>query len=126
MLRRRICAALRAHLEGEEELVYPEAQARIAEPGLVNRAIEEHGRAQSILDRLHSAAVPAEEADRLMSELRSEIAAHVREEEESLFPEMRRSELDLYALGRAFAARRADRLFELLAPGGAAPIRPIG
>ena len=117
VLRRRICAALKAHMEGEEKLVYPEAEAKIDDPGLVQRAVEEHARAKAIIDELESTAAP-EQADLRVRQLRDEIAAHVLEEETELFPRMRASGLDLYELGRSFAALRADRLFALT---GAAP-----
>lgn len=116
-LRRRICAALKAHMAGEEEIVYPAAEAHIGNPGLVRHAVEEHARAKAILGQLESIASP-DDADLRMRELRSEVEEHVRDEEDALLPEMRKSAVDLYELGRAFAARRADCLFELL---GAAP-----
>ena len=118
-LRRRICAALTAHMTGEEEIVYPEAERHIGDSGLVQHAIEEHARAKALIEQLGSTAAPAE-ADPRMRELRSDIEEHVREEETALFPQMRESGLDLHEIGRAFAARRADCLFELL--GNAPPL----
>ena len=46
-----------------------------------------------------------------MAELRQDIEHHATEEETELFPALRETELDLYAIGRFLAARRLERLF---------------
>ena len=48
-----------------------------------------------------------------MSQLREAIEQHVIEEESELFPAVRATDLDLYAVGRFLAARRVERLFVL-------------
>jgi len=112
----KICTALRAHMAAEEEIFYPEASRTSRDEELVQRALQEHRAAQGLIDRLEKArSVDAEHAD-LMRELRAEIEAHIDEEENQLFPEVLQSEMDRYAVGAAVAARRVDRMLELVAP----------
>ena len=109
-----ICKALRAHMAAEEEVFYPEAQRQTGDDELIKRSLQEHQAAKGLIDRLEAATtIDSTHAD-LMRELRAEIEAHIDEEEAELFPEVRDSDMDRFEVGRAAAARRADRLFELV------------
>ncbi|HEX7082309.1 MAG TPA: DUF892 family protein [Gammaproteobacteria bacterium] len=120
---RSICKALRAHMAAEEEFFYPEAQRHIGDEELIERSLREHQGAKALLDRLEAAAAAdATHAD-LMRELRAEIEAHVHEEEAQLFPKVRATDMDRYDVGRAAAARRVERLFELADGARTAPQR---
>lgn len=111
---RKICMALRAHMAGEEEILYPGARMQ-TRADLVERALSEHEGAKRLVEQLeHGDSTDAEQAH-LMVELEAEIRAHVDEEEGQLFPAVRGSEMDLYAVGRALAARRVDYLFQAAA-----------
>ena len=116
----RICMALRAHMAGEEEFLYP-AIARVeAGAPSAEHAFAEHARAKKIMDRLERGDAEPKEVDGLVLELKRDIAAHVAEEETQLFPLARRSTLDLYELGSAVAARRVGTLLAMRSRGGAA------
>jgi ferritin-like metal-binding protein YciE/hemerythrin superfamily protein len=114
-LAKRICNALRAHMAGEEEVLYPAAEHQIGEKGLVQRAIAEHKAAQTIMSRIETGAAD-QQRDADMAELKTMIVTHIVEEEGELFPALRRTSLDLYAVGRALAARRVDQLFKIVNP----------
>jgi ferritin-like metal-binding protein YciE len=115
----RICMALRAHMAGEEEFLYP-AIARVeAGAPSAEQALAEHARAKKIMDRLEQGGQRTEIGG-LVLELKMEIAAHVAEEETQLFPLARRSTLDLYGLGSAVAARRVDTLLKMRRRGASA------
>lgn len=109
---RNICKALRAHMAGEEEVFYPAAERQTQDTQLVKRAVQEHQGAKKLMDSIESAGAADEAHAELMRELKTEIAAHVNEEETELFPEVRDSNMSLFAVGRAVAARRVDYLFE--------------
>jgi ferritin-like metal-binding protein YciE len=117
----RICAALRAHMAGEEAFLYPAIGAIEAGTPSAERAAAEHADAREIMDRLERAPGEGAATDGLVAQLRNEIAAHIVEEETQLFPLARRAPLDLYELGAAVAARRVDTLLELRARGVSAP-----
>jgi ferritin-like metal-binding protein YciE len=120
----RISMALRAHMAGEEEFLYPAIASVEAGGPTAERAYAEHARAEKILDRLEQrSGADRAEIDGLVLELKKEIAAHVAEEETQLFPLARRSTLDLYALGSAVAARRVGTLLAMRSRGAPAPKR---
>jgi ferritin-like metal-binding protein YciE len=111
VLTRRICAALRAHMAGEEKWFYPAAQEALGDRELIQRALDEHGQAKTLIKQLERKRTAATKQRGLMRALRDEVAAHIAEEELELFPAVRAAELDLYAVGRAVAAERVQQLF---------------
>jgi ferritin-like metal-binding protein YciE len=115
-LSERICVALKAHMAGEEGFLYPALKDR----EVAERAFGEHAGAKTIMKQIEAGADEAA-LDGLMNKLQREIVAHVAEEETELFAAARRSGIDLYALGRAVAAERADTLLQLRSPKGAPP-----
>jgi ferritin-like metal-binding protein YciE/hemerythrin superfamily protein len=110
-LTRKLCLALRAHMAAEEDYFYPSAERHIRQPGLVEHSIEEHREAKQLIGQIESASGQDGPHPELVRKLRRAIAEHVEEEETKLFPAVRASGMDLYAIGRAVAARRAEVLF---------------
>ncbi len=109
----RICVALKAHMAGEEQHLYPALNRDVAE-----RAFGEHAAAKTVMKRIEAGTDEAA-LDGLMDKLQREIVAHVAEEETELFAAARQAGIDLYALGRAVAAERADTLLQLRSRKGA-------
>jgi ferritin-like metal-binding protein YciE len=116
----KICLALRAHMAGEEDFFYPALRKADSGAPSVERAIAEHAEAKKIIEQLEQAPDEAAASDGLVAKLKNEIAAHVAEEETQLFALARRAPIDLYEVGRAVAARRADTLLKLTS-GRASP-----
>ncbi len=108
----RVCAALRAHMAGEEDYLYPACERHIGRAGLVDRVRDEHAEAKRLMDQIERGQSADGPHPELVRRLRREIEAHVEEEETDLFAAARASGMDLYAIGRAVAARRVDYLFE--------------
>ena len=115
---RRICTALKAHMAAEEEFFYPAIRKVEAGAPSAERALAEHAQAKSLIAELDRAPDDGRATDTLVLKLKSEIAAHVAEEEMELFPLARRAPLDLYALGSEVAARRVETLLQLRAGRG--------
>jgi ferritin-like metal-binding protein YciE/hemerythrin superfamily protein len=107
----RICMALRAHMAAEEDYLYPAAERHTGDRGLVEHSLREHEGAKQLISQIESARTADGEHPELMRKLHQEIEAHVAEEENELFPAVRASSMDLYAIGRAVVARRAEYLF---------------
>ena len=112
----RICAALRAHMAGEEEVFYPAARELVDNKDLVEHAFDEHAEARDLMERIEAASGDEEEQADLMRKLNAAVAHHAREEETKLFPAVRSAGMDLYGVGAALAARRVECLFELPSP----------
>jgi hypothetical protein len=105
-----ICTALLVHAAIEEEILYPAARAAIARGSLVDEALVEHDMAKALIAQVQDGD-PAQPAyDARLHVLAEYVRHHVGEEEETLFPLLLESALDLDGLGRRLAARQEELL----------------
>lgn len=110
---KKLCAALRAHMQVEEEIFYPAAREAAGDDALVGDSVEEHAEARKLVEKAEAAMKRGKAPDEAIAALRPAIEEHVEEEENELFPDVRDSGLDLYELGGRMAARKVELLFEL-------------
>ena len=110
-----ICRKLTIHSLCEEELLYPAAHASI-DDDLVYEAEVEHQSVKDLVARIEDSDPAAENFDALVHVLCEYVRHHVREEESEMFPQLKRSDLDLAALGLEIAERRRE-LEAALGPG---------
>jgi hypothetical protein len=103
-----ICLALAVHAKIEEELLYPPAEDAIDEADLVDEAYVEHATAKDLIAQLEGMKVGDQFYDAKVTVLGEYIAHHVKEEETELFPEIKRSEMDLSVLAEKLEARTAQ------------------
>jgi hemerythrin-like domain-containing protein len=91
---------LAVHAEIEEKLFYPETKSEATEE-ILRESVEEHLSAKRILADLLESEVTDEQFDARMKVLKEQIEHHVEEEEEELFPKVRKamSEDELEDLG---------------------------
>jgi len=100
-----VCLALAVHAKIEEELLYPAAEDSIDETDLIDEAYIEHATAKDLIAQLEGMKVGDQYFDAKMKVLGEYIAHHVKEEETELFPEIKRSDMDLTGLGKKLEAR---------------------
>jgi iron-sulfur cluster repair protein YtfE (RIC family) len=105
-----ICLHLDVHMAFEEEVFYAAARELVDEPALLDHAEEEHDEARTIVQALQKDAGPGDQRDQLIARLETAIIAHVSQEEDVLFPQVRASGVDLYELGRSLAAARVQEM----------------
>ncbi|MCW5660439.1 MAG: hemerythrin domain-containing protein [Burkholderiaceae bacterium] len=105
-----LCAVLTAHTMIEEELFYPAARKSIADPRLLDRALEEHGRAKELIAQLVDASAGDPLFNTRVRLLRDAIDQHVTDEEDLVFPQVQRTQLDLQAMASKMAARKEEIL----------------
>ena len=104
-----ICEALTVHATIEEEIFYPAARnASAVESDLVSEAAVEHQSLKEIIGRLERAPLTDPLYDAGVKVLSEYVKHHVREEESELFPQVKRSDLDLDAMGVALRARKSE------------------
>ena len=110
----RVCQLLTVHAQIEEELLYPQAKAAFEgeeeSEDLVNEAEVEHGSAKELIAKIEGMSSDDEHFKATVTVLGEYIKHHVKEEEGELFPQLRKTELDLKELG----GRLADRKFQLM------------
>ena len=117
-LAQQICTALTVHATIEEEIFYPTVRRERGETGdLVDEARVEHQSLKDIIGRLEAAPASDPLYDAGVKVLAEYVKHHVREEENELFPKVRKLDLDLNALGAKLQARK-DELNGAAAQGG--------
>jgi hemerythrin superfamily protein len=116
-LTQKICLMLAVHAKIEEELIYPAAKEEIEEPDLVDEAAVEHATAKDLIAQIETMHVGDSLYDAKVKVLSEYIAHHVEEEESELFPQLKRTDVDLAAMGEQLEAR-AEELEEELSAGG--------
>jgi len=107
----KICEQLIMHTAIEEEIFYPavrEASKDVED--MVDEAVVEHASAKDLIAQLQEADPGDELYDAKVKVLGEQIEHHVEEEEEEMFPKVRKLKLDLDALGQEMAARRDELL----------------
>lgn len=114
----KICLALAVHAKIEEELIYPSAEEAIEEPDLVDEAYVEHATAKDLIAQLETMKVGDPFYDAKVKVLGEYISHHVEEEETELFPQCRRADIDLAAIGGKLEARSAQLMKDLSGKDG--------
>jgi len=102
-----ICKALSVHAQIEEEIFYTAAREKIEDEDLLDEAEVEHATAKDLIAQIQSMKAGDELFDAKVKVLGEYIQHHVKEEEGEMFPEARDADLDLVALGKALAERKA-------------------
>jgi len=97
-----ICHELKVHTQLEEEIFYPAVREAIEDEDLMEEALVEHASAKQLISQIESADPAHEEHfDALVTVLGEYVKHHVKEEEGEMFKQIKKSELDLDALGEA-------------------------
>src|ERR1700761_6212989 len=104
----KICAALRVHAQIEEELFYPAARKATEDNDLLDEAAVEHAGAKVLIAEIEAMQPGMPLYDAKITVLGEQIQHHVKEEENELFPKVREAHLDLKALGKQMAERKAE------------------
>ena len=101
------CAALTEHADLEEQYFYPVVQAITGDEELVEEAQIEHASVRQLIEALQGGAQGPRElaAFRVLIEY---VRHHVQEEEERIFPLVRKTGIDLEAFGEELAERKGE------------------
>ena len=106
-----ICDALTVHAQIEETIFYPAARRALEEQEakeLLDEAAVEHQTLKDLIGRLEAAPTDDPLYDAGVKVLSEYVKHHVKEEENELFPKVRSSDMDLDAIGRQLADRKAE------------------
>lgn len=94
-----ICSALLLHAELEEEVFYPAVRDILQDDMLMDEAESEHEAAKEVIDELRALPASHPSYNAKVVVLGENIVRHMREEETVIFPKVKKSRLDLQALG---------------------------
>ena len=108
-----ICAALSVHAQIEEEIFYPEVRSAFEDDedvaSMLDEADVEHASIKSLVEQLEDAEPGDDLFDAKVTVLKEYVKHHVQEEEEEIFPKVKKAkELDLEELGQRLEARKEE------------------
>ena len=103
-----ICAELTIHTTIEEEIFYPAAREAIRDEDMLDEAEVEHASAKELIAQIESGSPDDDKWEAKVTVLGEYIKHHVKEEQNEMFPKVRKTKLDLKALGEQLAARKAE------------------
>ena len=107
LLASQICVALTVHTQMEEEILYPAARTVLTkDEDIVDEAYVEHAGAKSLIAQIKTMTSDQPLFDAKVKVLGEYIDHHVREEETEFFPKLRKTALDLDAMGDQLATRK--------------------
>ena len=116
-LARQICLELSVHTKIEEEIFYPACDGKVEED-LLKEAFVEHDSAKLLMAEIEAGNGQSDDFfDAKVQVLSEQIEHHVEEEEKELFPEVRKADIDLAALGKQLAQRKKELMSEYKGSG---------
>jgi hemerythrin superfamily protein len=115
---RQCCTDLKIHAQIEEEIFYPAARAAVEDEDLLDEAEVEHASAKQLIDELEQMEPGEELYDARFTVLGEYVNHHIKEEEHSLFPEVKKAKLGLDELGRRMMAMKQKLQGEMEAEAG--------
>jgi hemerythrin superfamily protein len=111
-LARKICLELIVHTTIEEEIFYPASNGKI-DQDLLKEAYVEHDAAKVLIAEIEAGSGQTDDFfDAKVQVLSEQIEHHVKEEEGELFPQVRKADIDLEALGEQLAERKRELMSE--------------
>ncbi|GAA0561583.1 hemerythrin domain-containing protein [Rhizomicrobium electricum] len=109
----KICMALKIHAQIEEEIFYPAARKATKDTDLLDEATVEHASAKILIAEIEAMEPDEPLYDAKVKVLGEQIKHHVKEEEGELFPEIRKTDLDLKKLGARLSKRKVELLSQM-------------
>jgi len=108
-LAEQICAALEVHAEIEEEIFYPAAREALRKNGdLIDEAEVEHTSVKELIAKIKGGSPGDSLWEAEVKVLGEYVNHHVKEEEGEIFPKVRKTSLDLQAVGEQLTERKAE------------------
>jgi hemerythrin superfamily protein len=103
-----ICRELTIHTQLEEEIFYPAVREAIDDTDLLDEALVEHASAKELIEDLEQMAPGDDLFDAKVTVLGEYVTHHIREEQNEMFPLVRKSGLDLMALAEQLRDRKQE------------------
>jgi hypothetical protein len=100
---------LKVHAAVEEEVFYPTVREEISDPSLISEAGEEHHVAKLLIAELE--AMPDDDEEKFDAKflvLAESVRHHIKEEEGEMFSAIKKTDIDLRALGDRIIQRKEE------------------
>ncbi|MGQ0547746.1 MAG: hemerythrin domain-containing protein [Betaproteobacteria bacterium] len=103
-----VCEDLKVHTTLEEEVFYPALREAIEDEDIMNEAAVEHETAKVLIEQLENMEPDDPNYFATFTVLGEYVMHHVKEEEGEMFPQARKSDLDLEELGSRMRERKSE------------------
>ncbi|MDB5851775.1 MAG: hemerythrin [Rhodoferax sp.] len=103
-----ICRELTVHAEIEEEIFYPAVKAPLKDKELVPEATVEHATLKDLIAQVEGVEPDGEMYDAKVKVMGEYVKHHVKEEQNEMFPKVKATKLDMFALGEKMLARKQE------------------
>lgn len=103
-----ICMELSIHAEVEEQVFYPAVRGIVKDEDLMDEAVVEHASAKELIAQIMEMDPDDDLYDAKVKVLSEQIDHHIGEEEDDMFPKVRKGKVDLVALGAEMEAFKAQ------------------
>ena len=110
-----ICQALTVHATIEEEIFYPQVREAIEAEDMMLEAEIEHDTVKNLIERVQEGEVDETQLSAMIKVMNEYVNHHVNEEQRRMFPRVKRSDIDLEALGKELLERKTELEAELQA-----------
>lgn len=108
-----VCDDLKVHTTLEEEIFYPAVREAIEDEDIMNEASVEHETAKMLIEQLENMEPDDPNYYATFTVLGEYVMHHVKEEEGEMFPQAKKSDIDLEALGSRMQERKSELLSQL-------------
>ena len=113
-LAKQICNELTVHTTIEEEIFYPEARSALEDDeDLVDEAEVEHASAKELISQIESMSSSDDKFAAKVCVLGEYINHHVKEEQDEMFPKVKKAKLDLQELGQRLMTRKQELMSDM-------------
>ena len=99
---------LKIHAQIDEEIFYPAARALLADAGLVDEADVDHASARDLIAQIENSSPDDMHYDAKDKVLGEYVDHHVQEEQDEIFPAVKKAGMDIKAVGQQLAVRKAE------------------
>lgn len=105
---REVCAALTIHAQIEEEVFYPAVREAIGDDDLMDEAQVEHMGAKDAIAQLQDMQPGDDLFDARFTVLGEYVAHHIQEEQDEMFPRVKKAKVDTAKLGVELLRRKQE------------------
>ena len=109
----KICLELRVHMQVEEEIFYPTSREFLKDEDILDEAVVEHAAAKDLIGEIEGMKPGEDLYDAKVTVLEEQIEHHVEEEETEYFPKVKKTDMDLRAIGARMKARKAELMAQM-------------
>jgi len=108
-----ICRMLKVHTQLEEEIFYPAVRNAIEDEDTMNESLVEHAAAKELVEQIEKMSPNDGLFDAKVVVLGEYVNHHIREEQNQMFPQIRKSDLDLDDLAEQLRTRKQQLTREM-------------